>query len=174
MADSSSPARSARLVAATVAVAAATGRGWSSSSSTSMTSVVTIPSSSVEVVQVTSDSTTGAVVAVASDSSTLMVVLPASSPGSPTSPTSVLRVAPLTIYKYVIVPTGLRRYPRHRQYVGILIMNYAQMKTVFTPRFVCRARLFLPNLLVRAIDFIVENKEEYAEYRKLQLAERRN
>ncbi|KAK1630650.1 hypothetical protein QYE76_004965 [Lolium multiflorum] len=38
------------------------------------------------------------------------------------------------------------------------------MKTVFTPRFVYRAQLFQPNLLVRAIDFIADNEEQYTEY----------
>nr|XP_051199423.1 uncharacterized protein LOC127312924 [Lolium perenne] len=98
MADSTSPARSARLAVATAAVAAATSRrGWSSSSCASMTSVVHIPSSPVEVVevfQVPSDSTTGTVVLPASSTGT--VVLAASPPGSPASPTSVLRVDSLT------------------------------------------------------------------------------
>ncbi|KAK1618884.1 hypothetical protein QYE76_024401 [Lolium multiflorum] len=40
------------------------------------------------------------------------------------------------------VPCGLQRYPKHRQYVGTPITNYAQMKTIFTPRFVCKAQLF--------------------------------
>ena len=55
----------------------------------------------MEVVQVASDSTTGTVVAV--DSTTGTVVLPASSPGSPASPTSVLRVAPLTVRPLLLI-----------------------------------------------------------------------
>ncbi|KAK1600879.1 hypothetical protein QYE76_018071 [Lolium multiflorum] len=103
MAGSSSPTWSARLAAATASVAAAIGRGWSSSSFASMTSDVDILSSPVKVVQVfqvASDSTKGSVVTV--DSSTEMVVLLASSPGSPASPTLVLRVVPLT----AIIPLG--------------------------------------------------------------------
>lgn len=72
------------------------------------------------------------------------------------------------------VPCRLQRYPKHRQYVGTPITNYAQMKTIFTPRFVCKAQLFQPNLLVRAIDFIADNKAEYAAYCKLQPSERRS
>ncbi|KAK1604817.1 hypothetical protein QYE76_028490 [Lolium multiflorum] len=68
----------------------------------------------------------------------------------------------------------ITRYPKHRQYVGTPITNYAQMKTIFTPRFVCKAQLFQPNLLVRAIDFIADNEAEYAVYRKLQPPERRS
>ncbi|KAK1646269.1 hypothetical protein QYE76_064074 [Lolium multiflorum] len=67
-----------------------------------------------------------------------------------------------------------QRYPKHRQYVGTKITNYAQIKTIFTPRFVCKAHLFQPNLLVRAIEFIVDNEAEYAVYRKLQPPERRS
>jgi hypothetical protein len=48
------------------------------------------------------------------------------------------------------------------------------MKMIFTPRFVSRAQLFQPNLLVRVIDFIADNEEEYAEYCKLQPLERRS
>ncbi|KAK1645402.1 hypothetical protein QYE76_063207 [Lolium multiflorum] len=59
-------------------------------------------------------------------------------------------------------------------YVGTPNTNYAQMKTIFTPRFVCKAQLFQPNLLVRAIDFTADNEAEYAVYRKLQLPERRS
>ncbi|KAK1618337.1 hypothetical protein QYE76_023854 [Lolium multiflorum] len=73
-----------------------------------------------------------------------------------------------------IVPCGLQRYPKHRQYVGTPITNYAQIKTIFTPRFVCKTQLLQPNLLVRAIDFIADNEAEYAEYRKLQPPERRS
>ncbi|KAK1678033.1 hypothetical protein QYE76_038881 [Lolium multiflorum] len=62
----------------------------------------------------------------------------------------------------------IQRYPKNRQYVDTPITNYAQMKTIFTPRFVCKAQLFQPNLLVRAIDFIATNEAEYAEYRKLE------
>ncbi|KAK1669213.1 hypothetical protein QYE76_057372 [Lolium multiflorum] len=51
-------------------------------------------------------------------------------------------------------------YPKHRQYVGTPITNYAQMKTIFTPRFVYKTQLFQPNLLVRAIDFIADNEAE--------------
>ncbi|KAK1666991.1 hypothetical protein QYE76_055150 [Lolium multiflorum] len=257
MAGSTSPARSARLAVSTAAVAAAaTGRGGrSSSSSASMTSVVDIPSSPMEVVevfQVGSDSTTGAVVLPASSTGTVVlaasstgtVVLAASSPGSPASPTSVLRVAPLTLVRSgvcfnmgfkeqqmkkvaanVLAFTDIHvttlqlynhirnwrtkwsvimkmksdrildwskdgccfyggdegaadeyitRYPKHRQYVGTPITNYAQMKTIFTPRFVCKAQLFQPNLLVRAIKFIADNEAEYAVYRKLQPSERRS
>ncbi|KAK1665385.1 hypothetical protein QYE76_053544 [Lolium multiflorum] len=36
----------------------------------------------------------------------------------------------------------IQRYPRHRPYIGTPITNYAQMKTIFTPRLVCRAQLF--------------------------------
>ncbi|KAK1680402.1 hypothetical protein QYE76_041250 [Lolium multiflorum] len=67
----------------------------------------------------------------------------------------------------------IQRYPRHRPYVGTPITNYAQMKTIFTPRFVYRSQLFQPNLLVRAIDFIADNEEQYAEYRKLHPSEER-
>ncbi|KAK1604474.1 hypothetical protein QYE76_028147 [Lolium multiflorum] len=67
----------------------------------------------------------------------------------------------------------IQRNPRHRQYVGTSITNYAQMKTISTLRFVSRAQLFQPKLLVRAIDFIADNEEQYAEYRKLQPPERR-
>ncbi|KAK1630951.1 hypothetical protein QYE76_005266 [Lolium multiflorum] len=167
-------------------------------------------------------------------SSTGTVVLAASSPGSPASPTSVLRVAPLTLVPSgvyfnmgfkeqqmkkvaadVLAFTGVHvttlqlynhirnwrtkwsvimkmksdrildwsedgccfyggdegaadeyitRYPKHRQYVGTPITNYAQMKMIFTPRFVCKAQLFQPNLLVRALDFIADNEAEYAVY----------
>jgi hypothetical protein len=41
------------------------------------------------------------------------------------------------------------------------------MKTIFTPRFVCKAQLFQPNLLVRAIDFIADNEAELYSYREL-------
>ncbi|KAK1601339.1 hypothetical protein QYE76_016494 [Lolium multiflorum] len=68
----------------------------------------------------------------------------------------------------------LKRYPKHRQYVGTPITNYAQMKTIFTPRFVCKAQLFQPNLLVRAINLIADNEAEYAAYSKLQPPERRS
>ncbi|KAK1632060.1 hypothetical protein QYE76_006375 [Lolium multiflorum] len=34
------------------------------------------------------------------------------------------------------------RYLKHRQYVDTPITNYAQMKTIFTPRFICKAQLF--------------------------------
>ncbi|KAK1662434.1 hypothetical protein QYE76_050593 [Lolium multiflorum] len=68
----------------------------------------------------------------------------------------------------------IQRYPKHRHYVGTPITNYAQKKTIFTSRFVCKAQLFQPNLLVRAIDFIAYNEAEYAEYRKLQPPERRS
>ncbi|KAK1653972.1 hypothetical protein QYE76_071777 [Lolium multiflorum] len=67
----------------------------------------------------------------------------------------------------------IQRYPKHRQYVGTPITNYAQMKTIFTPRYVCKAQLFQPNLLVRAIDFIANSEAEYTVYRKLQPPERR-
>ncbi|KAK1660773.1 hypothetical protein QYE76_048932 [Lolium multiflorum] len=177
-------------------------------------------------------------------SSTRTVVLPTSSPGSPASHTSVLRVAPLTLVRSGVcfnmgfkeeqmkkVAVGvlafadvhgttlhlynhirnwrtkwsvimkmksdrildwseagccfydgdegaadeyILRYPKHRQYVGTPISNYAQMKTIFTPRFVCKAQLFQPNLLVRTIDFIADNEAEYAVYRKLQPPERRS
>jgi hypothetical protein len=43
-----------------------------------------------------------------------------------------------------------------------------QMKTVFTPHFVCKAQMYQPNLLVRAINSIADNEEEYIEYRQLQ------
>ncbi|KAK1680198.1 hypothetical protein QYE76_041046 [Lolium multiflorum] len=56
---------------------------------------------------------------------------------------------------------------------GTPITNNGQMKTIFTPWFVCKAQLFQPNLLVRAIDFIADNEAEYAVYRKLQPPERR-
>jgi hypothetical protein len=46
------------------------------------------------------------------------------------------------------------------------------MKTIFTPRFVWKAQLHPPNLLVRAIKSIADNQEEYAEYRQLQPSER--
>ncbi|KAK1677964.1 hypothetical protein QYE76_038812 [Lolium multiflorum] len=52
----------------------------------------------------------------------------------------------------------IQRYPKHHQYVGTPITNYAQMKTIFTPWFVCKAQLFQPNLLVIAIDFIADNE----------------
>ncbi|KAK1687082.1 hypothetical protein QYE76_047930 [Lolium multiflorum] len=60
----------------------------------------------------------------------------------------------------------MKRYPRHREYVNTPITNYAQMKTIFTPRFVCKVQLYQPNLLVREINYIADNKEEYAEYRQ--------
>ncbi|KAK1695367.1 hypothetical protein QYE76_012064 [Lolium multiflorum] len=47
-----------------------------------------------------------------------------------------------------VVPCSLQHYPRHRQYVGTPVTNYAQMKTIFTLRFVCRAQLFQTNLLL--------------------------
>ncbi|KAK1610448.1 hypothetical protein QYE76_034121 [Lolium multiflorum] len=77
-------------------------------------------------------------------------------------------------FALTVVPCGLHSYPKHRQYVGTPITNYAQMKTIFTPRFVCKARLFQPNLLVRVIDFIADNEAEYVVYRKLQPSERRS
>jgi hypothetical protein len=43
-----------------------------------------------------------------------------------------------------------------------------------SPTLFCRAQLFQPKLLVRAIDFIADNEEEYAKYRKLQPVERRS
>ena len=57
--------------------------------------------------------------------------------------------------------------------MNIPITNYAQMKTIFTPRFVCKEQLYQPHLLIRALNFIVDNKAEYAEYRELQPHERR-
>jgi hypothetical protein len=47
------------------------------------------------------------------------------------------------------------------------------MKTIFTPRFVCKAQLFQPKLLVRAIDFIADNEAMYVVNRKLKPPERR-
>jgi hypothetical protein len=41
------------------------------------------------------------------------------------------------------------------------------MKTIFTPRFVCKAPMYQPDLLVRAINSIADNGEENAEYRQL-------
>ncbi|KAK1698492.1 hypothetical protein QYE76_015189 [Lolium multiflorum] len=38
----------------------------------------------------------------------------------------------------------IQRYPKHLQYVSTPITNYARMKTIFTPRFVCKAQLFQP------------------------------
>ncbi|KAK1683912.1 hypothetical protein QYE76_044760 [Lolium multiflorum] len=266
----------------TATVAAAPGRGgWSSSSSASMTSVVDIPSSLVEVVevfQVPSDSTTGAVVLPASSTGT--VVLPRRSLASPTSvlraiiplgspdlsaptvndqpsliaskPAMVwkpelsefvlnqlvqlirsavcfnmgfkeqqmkkvaadvlafvgVHVTTLQLYnhirnwrtKWIVImkmksdrildwsedgccfydsdegaaDEYIMRYPKHHQYVSTPVTNYAQMETIFTLRFVCKAQLFQPNLLVRAIDFIAHNEAEYAVYRKLQPPERRS
>jgi hypothetical protein len=46
------------------------------------------------------------------------------------------------------------------------------MKTTFTPRFVCKAQLYQPNLLIRAINSIADNEEEYTEFRQLQPSER--
>jgi hypothetical protein len=66
----------------------------------------------------------------------------------------------------------LQRYPSHREYVNTPIVNYAQMMTIFTPRFVCKVQLYQPNLLVRAINSIADNEEKYAEYRQLQSSER--
>ncbi|XP_047056765.1 replication protein A 70 kDa DNA-binding subunit E-like [Lolium rigidum] len=48
---------------------------------------------------------------------------------SPSSPTTVLPVASMR----------LQRYPRHREYVNTPITYYAQMKTIFTFRFVYKA-----------------------------------
>jgi hypothetical protein len=71
-----------------------------------------------------------------------------------------------------LVSFGLQRYPRHREYVNTSIVNYAQMKTIFTPWFVYKAHLYQPNLLVRVHNFLVDNKEEYAEYREMQPSEK--
>ena len=54
-------------------------------------------------------------------------------------------------------------HPRHLEYVNNPITNYAQMKTIFTPGFVRKEQLYQPHLVVKALNFIVENKEEYAE-----------
>ncbi|KAK1632943.1 hypothetical protein QYE76_007258 [Lolium multiflorum] len=67
----------------------------------------------------------------------------------------------------------IQRYPKHHQYVGAPITNYAHMKTIFTPQFVCKAQLFQANLLVMAIDFIADNEAGSAEYHKLQPPQRR-
>jgi hypothetical protein len=47
-----------------------------------------------------------------------------------------------------------------------------QMKTVFTPHFVCKAQMYQPNLLVSAINSIADNEEEHTEYCQLQSWER--
>jgi hypothetical protein len=72
-----------------------------------------------------------------------------------------------------LVPSGLQRYPRNREYVNTPIANYAEMKAIFMSQFVCKTQLYQPNLLIRALNFLADNKEEYAEYRELQPSERR-
>jgi hypothetical protein len=46
------------------------------------------------------------------------------------------------------------------------------MKTIFTPQFVRKDQLYQPQLLVRALNLIADNKKDYAAYRELYPSER--
>ncbi|KAK1613991.1 hypothetical protein QYE76_019508 [Lolium multiflorum] len=201
MAGSTSPARSTRLAAATVA----SGRGgWSSSSCASMSSVVDIHSSPVEVVEVfevPSDSTTGTVVLPASSTGT--VVLAASPPRSPASPTSVLRVAPLTLVRGgVCFNMGFKEEQMKKVAADVLafagvhvtslqlynhIRNWRTKWSVITKMKFDRILDWseagccfyggdegAADEYSRAIDFIADNEAEYAAYHKLPPPERRS
>ena len=70
-----------------------------------------------------------------------------------------------------IVPCQSQNYPRHTGFVNKPVVNYAQMMIVFTTRFVSKQQL--PHLLIKAMNYIVDNDVECAEYHRLLPGERR-
>ena len=65
-----------------------------------------------------------------------------------------------------------QKYPKHGELVNKPIANYAQMKTIFTPRLVNSRQLFEPKLLIKAIDYLADNKAEGSDYAKMTASER--
>jgi hypothetical protein len=46
------------------------------------------------------------------------------------------------------------------------IVNYAEMKTVFMPRLVSQRKLLDPCLLIKAINYLTDSKDECGDYAK--------
>ena len=66
-----------------------------------------------------------------------------------------------------------QKYPKHGELVNKPIANYAQMKTIFTPQLVSSKQLFEPKLLIRAMEYLADNKAEGSEYAKMTASDRK-
>jgi hypothetical protein len=53
------------------------------------------------------------------------------------------------------------------------IVNYAQMKTIFTFTFVHSGQFLDPRLLIKAIDYLAESTTKGDDYAKIKISERR-
>jgi hypothetical protein len=72
-----------------------------------------------------------------------------------------------------MVPTcELQKNPKHLEFLNVPIVNYAEMKTIFSPGLFGKDQLYQPHLLIKAINFIADNQDECAKYRGLQSWER--
>ena len=54
------------------------------------------------------------------------------------------------------------------------IVNFAQMKMIFTPQYFGERQLYDPRLMIEAIDLLVDNKEERDAYAKMGSTQRRS
>ena len=64
-------------------------------------------------------------------------------------------------------------YPKYSDLLNAPVLNYEQMKKIFTPKFVDPKHLYNPKVLIQAIDHLADNKTQGSLYAAMPPTERR-